>query len=129
LNVQTGNLTAQVNSLTGIVSDLRKQLADAGQRLTGATSLPAGTPIQGAAAGGTADKSSDASLVRFLQAPWPDVAVPTTLFLLLCALLGTMIIGMPVRALLYRVPRRQVAEPQIPRALSREGMAARIDPH
>jgi hypothetical protein len=49
---------------------------------------------------------------HLLQSSWPDIAVPTALFLILCALFGTMIIGVPINALVRRLPRARV-EPQV----------------
>jgi hypothetical protein len=130
LNVQTGNLTAQVSSLTSIVTDLQKQLAGTEQRLKGEMGRLAGTPVAGSAGEGAAGKSGDSFVTQFLRSPWSEVAVPMTLFLLLCALLGTMVIGVPVRALMYRVPRREVADAagQTRTIHLREGIASRGDP-
>jgi hypothetical protein len=130
LNVQTGNLTTQVSSLSGIVNDLRKQLADAEQHLKDEMGRAARTPAQPTGSSGAVATSADAPFARFLQSSWSDIAVPTTLFLLLCSLLGTMIVGVPVRALMYRVPRRQAVATNIPpTSISiREGVVSRIDP-
>lgn len=130
LNVQMGNLTAQVSSLSGVVNDLRKQLADAEQHLKDEMGRAAGTPAQPSGSSGAGTKSIDTPVARFLQSSWSDIAVPTTLFLLLCSLLGTMIMGVPVRALMYRVPRRQAVATMVPPTSipSREGIASRIDP-
>jgi hypothetical protein len=44
---------------------------------------------------------------RIFRSFWSNIAVLTTLLLLLGVLLGSMIIGLPAKALMYRVPARR----------------------
>ncbi|MFI5013952.1 MAG: hypothetical protein ACHQAY_16550 [Hyphomicrobiales bacterium] len=111
LRAQTDSLTAQVTSLNGVVSQLQKQLSDTEGRLKEEVGRVAATPFQALELSGVVEKGVSANIDRLFQSLWPNIAVPTALFLILCALFGTMIVGVPVRALLYRVPLRAAGSP------------------
>jgi hypothetical protein len=106
LTAQTGNLTAQVSDLNAAFGQLQKQLADTEGRLKDEVDRTAAKPFQALELSGVVEKGVSANIDRLFQSLWPNIAVPAALLLLLCTLLGTMIIGVPVKALLYRVPFR-----------------------
>jgi hypothetical protein len=115
LSAQSDNLASQVISLSVIVSDLKTQqddlktrLTDTEARLKGEIDSAAAKPFQGAELGGVIDRAIGTHMDHLLQTTWPNIATPTALFLILCALFGTMIIGVPMNAILRRVPRPRV---------------------
>jgi hypothetical protein len=124
----TGDLSVRSDSLVGLVNglnttirdqaaqieDLKTRLADTEARLKNEVDQAAAKPFQGAEIGGVIDKAIGTHMDSLLQSSWPDIAVPTALLLLLCALLGTMVIGVPINALVRRVPRaRAKVEPHV----------------
>jgi hypothetical protein len=111
LNAQTNSLTAQVGNLNGVVGLLQQQLADTEGRLKEEVDRTAATPFQALELSGVVEKGVSANIDRLFQTLWPNIAVPTALFLLLCALFGTMVVGIPVRALLNLVPSREAGSP------------------
>ena len=119
LGAKSDSLIALVNSLSVKVSDQQAQIEDLKMRLAAAEThlkdevdQAAAKPFQGAEIGGVIDKAIGTHMDHLLQSSWPDVAVPIALFLILCALFGTMIIGVPINALVRRLPRARV-EPQV----------------
>lgn len=119
LMTETGNLTAQIRDLNGAVSQLQRQLTDAELRLKEDVDRTAAAPFQTLVLSGAVEQGVKTNIDRLFQSSWPDISVPVALLLLLAVLLGTMIIGIPVKALMRRVPYRR--EAHLPKAIDEHG--------
>jgi TolA-binding protein len=114
LSAKAGDLTLQISGLNGTVSQLQKQMAETEGRLKDAVEKTAVQPFQQLELSGAIERGVSANIDHLFQSLWPNIAVLTAFLLLLGVLLGSMIIGLPVKALMYRVPARRTA----PRAVS-----------
>ena len=108
LSAQAGDLRSQISSLNGTVSQLQRQMADAEGSLKDAVEKTATQPLQQLELSGAIEKGVSANIDRIFQSLWSNMAVLGAFLVLLGVLLGSMIIGLPVKALMYRVPAPRV---------------------
>ena len=107
LSAQEADLRSQIGALNSTVSQLQKQMAETEGSLKDTVEKTAARPLQQLELSGAIERGVSANIDRLLQSFWPNIAVLTALMLLLGALLGSMIIGLPTKALMYRVPARR----------------------
>jgi hypothetical protein len=107
LSTQEANLRSQIGALNSAVSQLQKQMAETEGSLKDTVEKTAARPLQQLELSGAIERGVSANIDRLLQSFWPNIAVLTALLLLLGALLGSMIIGLPAKALMYRVPAKR----------------------
>jgi hypothetical protein len=107
LSAQDGDLKSQISSLSGAVGQFQKQMAATEGSLKDAVEKTAAQPFQQPDLGGAIERAVNTNIDRIFRSFWSNIAVLTTLLLLLGVLLGSMIIGLPAKALMYRVPARR----------------------
>jgi ABC-type transporter Mla subunit MlaD len=107
LSAQEADLRSQISALNSTVGQLQRQMAETAGSLKDAVEKTAARPLQQLELSSAIERGVNANIDRLLQSFWPNIAVLTALMLLLGALLGSMIIGLPAKALMYRVPARR----------------------